>query len=178
MECTKYLNGLVPCRKHTLKDVCSELAHHLEECLPEGNRSIRKKFYHCVIVLLKQSYSNCTFGEEGAVGIVKRVCNVIRKRRERRLKSLLEVKYANRMLNISGINDSSFDKDIQFALVQRVPDIDHIRCLVRNMQCSLPYSEHKEHLFHPEIIMDEFERMSIVTKELGYCKLLKSCIPV
>nr|XP_047135427.1 uncharacterized protein LOC105848873 isoform X2 [Hydra vulgaris] len=107
MECSKYLNGLVLCRKHTLKDVCSELAHHLEECLPEGNPSIRKRFYNRVTVLLKQSYPICTFGEEGA-----------------------------------------------FALVQRVPDMDHIRCLVRNMKCSLPYSEHKEHLFHPEISED------------------------
>ncbi|XP_047139971.1 uncharacterized protein LOC100207903 isoform X4 [Hydra vulgaris] len=126
MECSKYLNGLVPCRKHTLKDVCSELAHHLEECLPEGNPSIRKRFYNRVTVLLKQSYPTCTFGEEGA-----------------------------------------------FALVQRVPDMDHIRCLVRNMKCSLPYSEHKEHLFHPEIIMDEFERMGIVSKEAALERLLQ-----
>nr|XP_047127534.1 uncharacterized protein LOC100209977 isoform X4 [Hydra vulgaris] len=173
MECSKYLNGLVPCRKHTLKDVCSELAHHLDECLPEGNPSIRKRFYNRVTVLLKQSYPTCTFGEEGAGGVVKRVSNVIRKRRERRLKSLLEVKNANRMLNISGINDSSFDEDIQFALVQKVPDMDHICCLVRNMKCSLPYSEHKEHLFHPEIIMDEFERMGIVSKEAALERLLQ-----
>nr|XP_047127535.1 uncharacterized protein LOC100209977 isoform X5 [Hydra vulgaris] len=135
MECSKYLNGLVPCRKHTLKDVCSELAHHLDECLPEGNPSIRKRFYNRVTVLLKQSYPTCTFGEEGAGGVVKRVSNVIRKRRERRLKSLLEVKNANRMLNISGINDSSFDEDIQ--------------------------------------IMDEFERMGIVSKEAALERLLQ-----
>nr|XP_047122489.1 uncharacterized protein LOC105849883 isoform X2 [Hydra vulgaris] len=126
MECSKYLNGLVPCRKHTLKDVCSELAHHLEECLPEGNPSIRKRFYNRLTVLLKQSYPTYTFGEEGA-----------------------------------------------FALVQRVHDMDHIRCLVRNMKCSLPYSEHKEHLFHPEIIMDEFERMGIVSKEAALERLLQ-----
>ncbi|XP_065641073.1 uncharacterized protein LOC100209725 isoform X2 [Hydra vulgaris] len=135
MECSKYLNGLVPCRKYTLKDVCSELAHHLEECLPEGNPSIRKRFYNRVTVLLKQSYPTCTFVEEGAGGVVKRVSNVIRKRRERRLKSLLEVKNANRMLNISGINDSSFDEDIQ--------------------------------------IMDEFEKMGIVSKEAALERLLQ-----
>ncbi|XP_065656375.1 uncharacterized protein LOC136081911 [Hydra vulgaris] len=94
--------------------------------------------------------THCFKDRSKEVGVVKRVSNVVRKRRERRLKSLLE-----------------------FALVQRVPDIDHICCLVRNMQCSLPYSEHKEHLFHPEIIMDEFKRMSIVTKEAALDMLLQ-----
>ncbi|XP_065670492.1 uncharacterized protein LOC136089004 [Hydra vulgaris] len=32
------------------------------------------------------------------------------------------------------------------------------------MHCSLPYSKHKEHLFNSETIMDEFERMNIITK--------------
>ncbi|XP_065677228.1 uncharacterized protein LOC105845818 [Hydra vulgaris] len=41
------------------------------------------------------------------------------------------------------------------------------------MECSLSYSEQKEHLFHPEIIMDEFERMSIVTKEVALDRLLQ-----
>ncbi|XP_065657520.1 uncharacterized protein LOC136082365 isoform X2 [Hydra vulgaris] len=116
MDCTIYLNGLVPCRKHTFKDIGSELAHHLQRCLPEGTPSIRKKFYCRVTVLLKESYPNCTFGEEGAGGVVKRVSNVIRKRRERKIKSLAESKNANRMPNISGINDASFDDDIQVIL--------------------------------------------------------------
>ncbi|XP_065679696.1 uncharacterized protein LOC124814682 isoform X4 [Hydra vulgaris] len=59
------------------------------------------------------------------------------------------------------------------ALVQRVPDIEHIRCLVRNMRCSLPYLEHKDHLFYLEIIMDEFERMNIITKESALDKLMQ-----
>ncbi|XP_047135261.2 uncharacterized protein LOC124812516 [Hydra vulgaris] len=63
MDCTNYLNGLVPCRKHILKDIGSELAHHLQGCLPDETPSIRKKFYCHVTVLLKQSYPNCTFGE-------------------------------------------------------------------------------------------------------------------
>ncbi|XP_065669359.1 uncharacterized protein LOC136088739 isoform X2 [Hydra vulgaris] len=67
MECSSHLNGLVPCRKHTLKDICNELTNHLKACLPEGMGSKRKKCYHCVTVLLKQSYPNCTFGEEGAI---------------------------------------------------------------------------------------------------------------
>ncbi|XP_065659344.1 uncharacterized protein LOC136083693 [Hydra vulgaris] len=173
MDCTNYLNGLVPCRKHTLKDIDSELAHHLQRCLPEGTPFIRKKFYCRVTVLLKESYPNCTFGEEGAGGVVKRVSNVIRKRRERKIKSLAESKNANRMLNISGINDASFDDDIQCALVQRVPDLEHIRCLVRNMRCSLPYLEHKDHLFHLEIIMDKFERKNIIKRETALDKLMQ-----
>ncbi|XP_065681168.1 uncharacterized protein LOC105848385 isoform X2 [Hydra vulgaris] len=80
-----------------------------------------------------QSPLSLEIGVKG--GVVKRVSNVIRKRRERRLKSLLEVKNANRMLNISGINDSSFDEDIQ--------------------------------------IMDEFERMGIVSKEAALERLLQ-----
>nr|XP_047138552.1 uncharacterized protein LOC124814682 isoform X2 [Hydra vulgaris] len=173
IDSTNYLNGLVPCRKHTLKDIGTELAHHLQGCFPDGTPSIRKKFYRNVTLLLKQSYPNCTFGEEGASSVVKRVSNVIRKRRERKIKSLAKSMNANRKLNIAGMNDASFDDGMQCALVQRVPDIEHIRCLVRNMRCSLPYLEHKDHLFYLEIIMDEFERMNIITKESALDKLMQ-----